>query len=198
MLRLSVSPPPQTPYSTKEYLSHLYVRRCLNLAFINSVLRHTGQAVAWLPCHTSLVTGHKNNIRNFSVQALQESHSHGYVWRHIKRDTHFCYKCASVLISCLCEEVSSAGSKRCVVWFVGRNVHEPSAVADKSVGSKPMFFVSSNSGVYSEWREIRGYRSGIDEDWSFLGMRSGLFCDITQRRVAILYRRFGTSYGPHL
>jgi hypothetical protein len=29
-------------------------------------------------------------------------------------------------------------------------------------------------------------------------MRSALFCDITQRRVVILYRRFGTTYRSHL
>jgi hypothetical protein len=31
-----------------------------------------------------------------------------------------------------------------------------------------------------------------------LWMRSALFWDITQRMVAIPYRRFGTTYGSHL
>jgi hypothetical protein len=29
-------------------------------------------------------------------------------------------------------------------------------------------------------------------------MRSAFFCDITQRRVAVIYRRFGTTYQSHL
>jgi hypothetical protein len=29
-------------------------------------------------------------------------------------------------------------------------------------------------------------------------LRSSLFCDITQRWVEVLYRRFGTTYGSHL
>jgi len=29
-------------------------------------------------------------------------------------------------------------------------------------------------------------------------MRSALFCDFTQRRMVVCYRRFGTTYRPHL
>ena len=33
---------------------------------------------------------------------------------------------------------------------------------------------------------------------TFLGVRSALFWDITQRRVVMIYRRFGTTYLSHL
>jgi hypothetical protein len=62
----------------------------------------------------------------------------------------------------------------------------------------PLISLWSRKGKFSQFAPYLWNVKPWPQASATLLMRSGFFCDITRRRVVIVYRRFGTTNRPHL
>jgi hypothetical protein len=80
-------------------------------------------------------------------------------------------------------------------WENGVNWRHPQRMKFKQTGSHGNTSRGGNSMGQPEF--LLNFRIWWKPENVF-SLRSALFCGITQRRVVILYRRFGTTYQSHL
>jgi hypothetical protein len=94
---------------------------------------------------------------------------------------------------CCYDVVSATYWQLAVIWFSDNDVQDASLEAVNV--SRGIGILSSSHGLKTTLFLSPEY---LLTHTNCNLLRSELFCDVTQRRVVILYRRFGTKYRSHL